>query len=360
MVKWFTILLALAGAGVGLYTVSTASSAPPRVPLAAPPSINPFPRGIAATGVVEGVSRNITIVAPEGGLVTRVFVEPGQSVKAGDPLFELDLRPLQAEMVKAQSAVELAQANLAKVEAQPRSETIPPLEASVRSAEAELNDWKDQYESLNTAMAGDGASRNELQRRVFQIQGAEARLALAQSNLKLTRAGAWEPDKVIARAELTQARASMESIQLLLDRRTVRSPIDATVLKRDIEPGQWAPASSESSAITIADLSHTRVRARIDEEDLPKLRDGAKGEARVRGDFALTIPLAMVRIEPLAIPKTQLSGATNERVDTRVVEVIFEVQGSPKVTLFPGQLVDVFIDVPENLEELIGATPRGA
>ncbi len=84
------------------------------------------------------------------------------------------------------------------------------------------------------------------------------------------------------------------------------------------------------------------------------------GGSAVSGDFALTIPLAMVRIEPLAIPKTQLSGATNERVDTRVVEVIFEVQGSPKVTLFPGQLVDVFIDVPENLEELIGATPRGA
>ena len=358
MIKWFTILLALAGASVGLYTVATASSSPPKIPLAAPPSINPFPRGIAATGVVEGVSRNINIVAPEGGLVTQVFVQPGQQVQAGAPLFELDLRPLQAEMVKARSALDVAQANLDKVQAEPRAETIPPLEAGVNAAQADLADWKDQYESLSTAMEGDGASRNELQRRLFQISAAEARLALAEANLKLTRAGAWEPDKVIAHARVSEARAAVDSLQLLLDRRTVRTPIDATVLKRDVEPGQWAPAAPDTSAIVIADLSRTRVRARIDEEDLPKLRDGSKGEARVRGDFALTIPLKMIRIEPFAIPKTQLSGATNERVDTRVVEVIFEVDEAPKVTLFPGQLVDVFIDVPENLEELIGAVRR--
>jgi len=358
MIKWFTILLALAGASVGLYTVATASSAPPRIPLAAPPSINPFPRGIAATGIVEGVSRNLHIVAPEGGLVTQVFAQSGQQVKAGDPLFELDPRPLEAEMVGAKAALEVAQATLAKVEAPPRSETIPPLEAVVRAVEVELADWKDQYESLSDAMAGDGASRNELQRRLFQMKGAEARLAQAQANLDLTRAGSWEYDKVIARAQVTQARAAIESIQLLLDRRTVRAPIDATVLKRDVEPGQWAPAAPDTSAFIIADLSRTHVRARIDEEDLPKLQSGSKGEARVRGDFALTVPLTMLRIEPFAIPKMQLSGATNERVDTRVVEVIFEVQGTQKVTLFPGQLVDVFIDVPENLEELIGATPR--
>lgn len=356
MIKWFTILLALAGVAVGVYTVSTASSAPPRIPLAAPPSINPFPRGIAATGVVEGVSRNVHIVAPEGGLVTRVFVQPGQTVKAGDPLFELDQRPLQAEMMKAMAALEVAKANVERVNALPRRESLPPLEASVRGAESELNDWKDQYESLSAAMAGDGASKNELQRRKFQIQGAEARVALAQANLELTRAGAWEPDKAIARAEVTQAQAAIESLKTLIDRRIVRAPIDATVLKRDVEPGQWAPAAADTSAIVIADLSRTHIRARVDEEDLPKLRNGSRGEARIRGDFALTIPLAMVRIEPFAIPKTQLSGATNERVDTRVVEAIFEVQGAPKVTLFPGQLVDVFIDVPEDLETLIGAS----
>ena len=72
------------------------------------------------------------------------------------------------------------------------------------------------------------------------------------------------------------------------------------------------------------------------------LRTGAAAQARVRGQKAILVPLTMIRIEPLAQPKVQLSGATTERVDTRVLEVLFRVQGS--ATLYPGQLVDVFID----------------
>ena len=52
----------------------------------------------------------------------------------------------------------------------------------------------------------------------------------------------------------------------------------------------------------------------------------------------------MLRIEPLAEPKVSLSGNTTERVDTRVLEVIFEVTEKGDAPLYPGQLVDVFIE----------------
>src|SRR5437763_11750877 len=103
MIKWGSILFAIAGLTVGVYTAATATREAPKVPLDGQPSVNPFDHGIAATGVVEAASRNIAIAAPEAGLVTRVFVEVGQRVKAGDPLFELDPRPPQAELLKAQA-----------------------------------------------------------------------------------------------------------------------------------------------------------------------------------------------------------------------------------------------------------------
>jgi hypothetical protein len=65
--------------------------------------------------------------------------------------------------------------------------------------------------------------------------------------------------------------------------------------------------------------------------------------ARTRGAFDELIPLTMLRIEPLAIPKRQLTGIPSEQVDTRVVEIIFQVQPGRKVPLYPGQLVDVYI-----------------
>jgi HlyD family secretion protein len=344
MVKWGAIIVAAAGLALAVYTAATASHEAPKVALAAEPSVNPFENGIAATGMVEAASRNVAVAAPEGAVATRVFVEVGQVVKTGAPLFELDPRPLQADLAKAQAARESAAAALARVRAQPRAETLPALEAAVRSIQAEVADWTDQYERFQEAMKQTGGGNMELERRRFALDGAKARLAQAQANLALARAGAWGPDVEVAKADLAQAQAQVAAVQILLDRRTVRAPIDGTILKREIEPGQFAPAAAGAAAIVMGDLTTLHVRARVDEEDLPMLRAGAKGSARIRGRIAINVPLKMLRIEPLARPKKELSGDTTERVDTRVLEVIFEVQESKDAPLYPGQLVDVFID----------------
>ena len=55
------------------------------------------------------------------------------------------------------------------------------------------------------------------------------------------------------------------------------------------------------------------------------------------------VPLKLVRIEPYARPKTDLTGSNTERVDTRVVEVLFQIEGTTKSRIFPGQVVDVYI-----------------
>lgn len=348
MVKWITIAVAVLGLALGVYTVATARHDPPKAPLAAAPSVNPYAHGIAATGVVEAASRNVQVAAPEGGLVVDVFAQVGDKVAAGDPLFELDSRVLRADLVRARAEVLAAQAELKRLEASPRAEEIPPLEAAVLAAETDLADWTDQYERYRQAAQQVAGSDVEMRRRYFGMEGARARLEQARTELALARAGAWAPDLDIARANVAAAEANIEAIQLLIDRRTVRSPIAGTVLRRNVEPGQFAPAEPRTAAMVVGDLSSLLVRAQVDEEDVSGLRDGAAGVARVRGPRAAKVDLEMVRIEPFASPKTELTGATIERVDTRVVEVVFRVTGTPEARLYPGQRVDVFIE---------GATP---
>jgi multidrug efflux pump subunit AcrA (membrane-fusion protein) len=343
MIKWGTILIAAAGLAVGIYTAATASREAPKVPLAGQPSVNPFEHGIAATGTVEAASRNISLAAPESGLVTRVFVEVGQIVKAGDPLFELDPRPIEADLVKANAARDAAAAALARLEAQPRTETLPPLEAAVASADADVHEFQNRLAMWEAVTDRRAVSEDELNKVRSSLEGAKARLAQAKANLELARAGAWSKDLDVARADLAQAQAQVRAVNILLERRTVKAPIAATVLKRNVEPGEFAPADRQS-AITLGDLSTLHVRARVDEEDLPLLHAGAKGVARIRGRVNITAPLSMLRIEPLAEPKIQLSGDTTERVDTRVLEVVFEVGPAKDLPLYPGQLVDVFIE----------------
>lgn len=344
MIRWLTFVLAAVGLTLGVYTAATARHEAPRVPLAGEPSVNPYKQGIAATGQVEASSRNVSIGSPEGGVVMRVRAEVGQEVKAGDPLFELDARVLESDLIKARAAREAAEAALKLIVARPRAEDLPPLEAAVRAAEAEVADWSDQVTRYGEAQAQVATGDYEKVRRQFAVTGAKARLAAAQARLTLAKAGAWAPEVEVAKADVSQAEANIRALELLIERRTVRAPMDATVLKRNVEPGQYAAADQSSAAFVLGDLRQLHVRARVDEEDLPMLRMGAKAQARVRGQKAVMVPLAMIRIEPLAQAKTQLSGATTERVDTRVLEVMFRVESLGEATLYPGQLVDVFID----------------
>jgi multidrug resistance efflux pump len=344
MIRWATIFLAVAGLALAVYTVSTARHQPPKVTLEAAPSVNPFQNGIAATGVVESGSRDVQIAAPEGAQCTRVFVEVGDKVKPGDPLFELDPRPLQADLVRAKAARDAAEAALKRIQAQPRQEEIPPLEAQVRALENEVADWSEQWERMTEAQKQVAANDYEVRRRLFTLDSAKARLAEARARLALLKAGPWGPDLDVAKSQLAQADATVHATELLLERRTVRASIAGTVLKRNVDPGEFAPADAKAPSIVLGDLTTLHIRARVDEEDLPRLQAGSKATARIRGQKSITVPLTMIRIEPLVQPKIDLSGSTTERVDTRVLEVLFAVEPGSTAPLYPGQLVDVFIE----------------
>jgi hypothetical protein len=99
----------------------------------------------------------------------------------------------------------------------------------------------------------------------------------------------------------------------------------------------------------LGDLKQLRVRAQVDEEDIALLGPMLAGKtqraiARTRGAIVVDVPLTLVRVEPFARAKMDISGANVERVDTRVVEVVFAVEGAVAVPVFPGQALDVFIE----------------
>jgi hypothetical protein len=70
---------------------------------------------------------------------------------------------------------------------------------------------------------------------------------------------------------------------------------------------------------------------------------GAKAIATVRGNADLRTPVTFVRFEPFVLPKKSLTGESTERVDTRVLQVIYRVENEA-LPLFVGQQMDVFIE----------------
>lgn len=356
MFRRVTIILALLGLTMVLYVVATAKQPVPSPAPAQPPSTNPFGAGVAALGVVEPASRLVSVAAPESGRVVEVLVNVNQQVKAGEALFRMDDVAIKSERIRAVSARDAAVAEVSRLRSWPRAEDFPPVEAEVEEAAARLADAETRFENISEAMGRGAASDDELSRQRFLVSILRASLTNAKARLDLMKSGSWSKDLEVAQAAVAARDADIKSIDMRLERLTVRAPIDGTVLKRNIEPGEFVSGGSVGGAVggqgeaplMLGDLSTLHVWAQVDEEDMPIVREGASAIGRVRGPLKIEVPLTMLRIEPLAGPKRQITGASTELVDTRVVEVVFRADPpADGPTLYPGQVLDVYIEAGE-------------
>src|SRR5688572_17226025 len=100
------------------------------------------------------------------------------------------------------------------------------------------------------------------------------------------------------------------------------------------------------------------VRVDVDENDAWRVRADAKATGYVRGNRDLRTDLKFVRIEPYVVPKRSLTGDTTERVDTRVLQVLYAFDRS-ELPVYVGQLMDVFIDAPSATAPLASAEKVG-
>jgi HlyD family secretion protein len=272
----------------------------------APPAVSDFTDTVAAVGLIEASTENISVGTPLAGVVTRVFVTAGQNVKPGDALFELDTRQLRAELAVRQQAVGVARAR-----------------ADV--AEARIADLQRQLEFAEQVKDKRAISAEELTRRRSVVETASAELEQA-------------------RAEIAAAESQVQAVQVDLDRSVVRAPLSAEVLQVKVRIGEFAPAAPTASPLILLGRSKPlHVRVDVDEHEAWRVRDGAHAVGHVRGNAELKAPLQFVRFEPFVVPKRSLTGDSTERVDTRVLQIIYRVDRDD-VPLFVGQQLDVFID----------------
>jgi multidrug resistance efflux pump len=272
------------------------------------------------------------------------MVQVNQVVEKDAPLFQLDPRPLKADLVRAEIAVTLAEQQLTRLKSLPRKEDLAPLQAALQRTTGQVAFARREFDRL-ARLTGGAVSDEQRSDKSSALDRATADRDEAKANLDRALAGAWEPDLRIASLTLEQAKAEQESIQVRLNRLTVRAPIAGTILKRNLEPGEYANPAGQP-VLVLGNVAALNVRAFVHEQDVPSLPMGARGTAIVIGEKRYAFPLTMLRVEPLAVPKTQLTNVRSELVDTRVVEVLFRVDPAAlkENRLYPGQMVDVFID----------------
>ncbi len=304
ILKRASLWLGLAGLLFTIWVLSTAHQKEPMPPPIEPPPTNPYPLGVAASGIIEAVNENVRVGPPFEGLVTDVFVVVADQVKAGDPLFQLDDRELRAQLTAREAA-------------------IPPARARIEEQSYRVTDLGLQHKRLVPVHEKGYVSEDDLKRAWYAVQ--------------VTKRGL-----IRAEAELEQAIARRDETKLLLERLTVRAPRDGTTLQVKIRAGEYAKSEPAEPLILLGNTRQLQVRADVDEVNAPKVKPGSPGVAYLKGSTKQSIPLTFVRIEPYIVPKKALTGASTERVDTRVLQIIYRFD-LPPFPVYAGQQVDVFI-----------------
>jgi RND family efflux transporter MFP subunit len=308
MKKSFLPVIALAALTFGIVSVVRSqpkheTNAPP-----SPPPVSPYSHAVAADGLVESSSENISIGTPLSDVVIEVPAVVGQHVKAGDPLFKLDDRQLRADLATRQADMVVAQ-------------------TQVKVDSALLDDAKQQLDFADTLSDKRAISSEELAKRRYAVEAAQARFEAAK-------------------AQVIAAGAQVNSVQTQIERSVVRAPIDGEVLQVKIHPGEFAPAGvTATPLVMLGGLKPLNIRVDVDEHEAWRVSPGTKAVATVRGNADLKTPLTFVRFEPFVLPKKSLTGDSTERVDTRVLQVIYRVDDEA-LPIFVGQQMDVFIESP--------------
>lgn len=261
---------------------------------------------VAGAGLVEPASEIIDIGSALSGLVTDLRVAPGDKVAKGQPLFLVDDRAARAALAEAGAAIAEARAAIAEAS------------AAQRTARQQL----DLYRQLDDPAA---VSRAE----VIRVEGEEA---AATSRLAL------------ARARLAAAEARAATTRTEIERLTVRAPIAGEILAVNIRPGEYVSTQGGGNATPFIQMGATdplHIRIDIDESEVARVQLGADATVSPRGAADIRAKARFVRAEPLVVPKRSLTNSAAERVDVRVMQLIYAVP--PSEAFRVGQQVDAFI-----------------
>lgn len=298
--------LACGGILVGLISIYAYSEKiKPEAPLNI--SYNPYKKGIYATGIVESYQpsgSNINIYAEVSGKVTAVFVQDGTILKKDAPILAID-DSVQKEVVAKDAA-------------------------QIKYAVATLVNLEDQLNKIQKSYALDtkSVSKNTLDNAINAVK--------------------------IQKENVSAASAQYKADKALWDKYTLRSSIDGVILRVGTSIGDYVSPQGRYDTYTQAMLPvvemgivtpYLEVRCFLNEILVPSLPNPSNLEATmfIRGTHNQSVPLEFVRIQPYTIPKIQLSDQRAERVDVRVLPIIFRFKRTSMNNIYPGQLVDVYI-----------------
>ncbi|HHV61265.1 MAG TPA: efflux RND transporter periplasmic adaptor subunit [Firmicutes bacterium] len=236
-----------------------------------PVRIGDVTAAVSALGNLEPYMR-VEVKSEVVGKIEKVFVKEGDSVKKGQPIARIDPGDLLFKLKQAEAGYLSARAKLNKLLAGPDASDLAQAETSYEQARISLEDARKQL-SRDEALFRTGAiSEQQFQDSRSRVKLSEQQFLAAKEKLESLRRGANKEDIEVARAELTQAEANLDSIRSQVNSLTATAPMDGTVTSVEVEVGDLV--NEETPLAVVADLTKMKAVVPVNEIDIPKIVPG--------------------------------------------------------------------------------------
>jgi HlyD family secretion protein len=256
-------------------------------------------KSVVATGKVTPITK-VEVKSKASGIVKKLLVDYGDSVKKGQLLAQLDKVEIEAQVAQSSAALDAAQANLssseadferAKVDAE--GPDVPLLKRSYDRAQGMAKDGVVSASALDDAEKNYEMSLNK--QNVAKAQVTVLKAKIAQS-----------------KAVVAEDQANLKQLDEQLSYTDIISPIDGIVLSRDVEMGDAVSSilvlgSSATLVMTLGDTSEVYVKGKVDESDIGKVYLGQPARIKVESFKDKTFTGKVTKISPMGVEKDNVT-----------------------------------------------------
>ena len=303
---------------------------------------------VAGNGVVEPADRETKVAGELSGRIATIAVREGDKVELGAIIAELENSAEKAALAAAESDVETSRAELTRTLKGLRQEDVEAVVADTESMRAKAELSKSSLERTQALEKRGAATPDELDRARRQAETDQRALEAGEARRRAAVAGSRAEDILVARSKVSASVARVEQARANFNRLTIRAPISGEIMQVKYRAGEYYSPSSEPIAV-MGDTRTLRVRVDVDERDVPRLAVGAEAFATLNAFPNKRFKGRVVEIGRRMGRKNIRSDDPTERIDTKILEVVFELEN--KAGLVPGLRVLGYITArPANPE----------
>jgi len=290
----------------------------------------PHPKFVAAApGRIEGSADPVEIGSSTSGIIQEVPVEQGDKISVGQLLVRIDCNDIAAQLQQRIADRDATAALYRKLVNGPRQQEIDIAQADVELAEARLAEAQTRLTRSQSLVNLNDISRATFDTALRDSTMAAAQVDSARLRLRLLKAGTRVEELDEAKARMMSAERAVAVTTAELAKCEIKSPIDGVVLSKHVSVGELVSLFFPKPLLTIEELRHLRVRAEVDEHDVPVVRVGQKVEVVIDAS-PQHLTGTVTSLAPMMGRRKILTSDPADKSDRDVREVLIDIDGSPQ------------------------------